>query len=467
MRQNEYRKSLTTRQNIAMPRTSSGPFGTIANLNRLCRTALVIDGILATGRNWQEVAREVAEKQYKARGYEPPKPDVVRQYFSLELAPALDPGYRSKLSYPAALGLQYPEVRRMVVAPLLDLLFGLDLPKLNQMQRKERFSHAAISELERQGEPEEAKFMRLLNHVALKRRPGRSSDQPFRPHWAMYQTLLICQMNLVHVLFSEVSGLFSRRLRPIEQEVEELSKVAHIDALALLYGLVLEALEITDWSRLRTAKDAVIAWLPNLHKLPECRRVAPLLERAVKRGCDQAVPRQFARECAMDRVTPGSWREPGPIISVPELVYGFPKNDDSLEFLTMRELDIKRMSILIEQHAIPTVGAQRAGSFPFKGKRAQPLKDLSSAVSLALSDLDGWQEGRFWIMQRGTRCAIAATGQESFPLMLVEFGYLRGDPVTDRPILAMPWILGEWLWVDSTSESRDIAEEVIQFFQEG
>ena len=464
-----------------MPRPSSGPFGTLSNLSRLCRAALVIDGILATGRRWEEIAREVSETQYKAHGHAPPRPDVVRRYFSLEMAPALDPGFKAPLGYPAALALQYPEIRPMVIAPLLDLLFGLDLPKLDQIERKERISAQAIKAAEDQGRLDDAKFMRVLNQIAPGRRRGGASDQPFRPLWALYQTLLIGRADLVRVLFSEEAEGFTRRIRPIEREVAELREEVHIDALALLYGLVLEALELTDKSRLHAAKSATLAWLPNLYKLPECRRVAPLIERAVQRACKQAVARRFSQTIAYDRVSPGSWRDPGPLVSFSELVYAFPDNADSLQFLTMRELDIGRMSELIEQRAarwLPARPARRRAPqivgetatktrFPFRGLRAKPLKALFELVSGTISELEGWDEGRFWVMQRGTRCAVTATGQASFPMMLVDFGYLRGDAVTDRPIRVMPWVLAEWHWIESTADPKAIAKHVSKFLRKG
>lgn len=464
-----------------MSRSSSGPFGTLQNLNRLCRAALVIDGILATGRRWDEIAREVRETQYEARGYAPPRSDVVRRYFSLELAPALDPGFRAPLGYPAALALQYPEVRPMVIAPLLDLLFNLDLPKHDQIERKKRFSAEAIRATADQGSPDDAKFMQLLNQIAPGRRRGRASDQPSRPLWSLYQTLLIARSDLVRVLFKEEAGMFTRQLRPIEQEASELAKAPHIDALALLYGLVLEALELTDIKRLLAAKHATLAWLPKLYELPECRRVAPLIEFAVESACSKCISKRFSRAIAFDRVRPGSWRDPGPLVSIEEMVFGYPDNADSLEYLTMRELNIARMNEMIEERAYAWIAARSSNKrapkladndtpstkFPFRGKRARPLGGLYDLVSEGVPDLGGWKDGRFWMMQRGTRCAVTATGQESFPLMLVDFGHLRGDPVTDRPIPAMPWILADWHWVESTVDLTAISRRVIKFLRKG
>jgi hypothetical protein len=464
-----------------MPRSSSGPFGTLQNLSRLCRAALVIDGILATGRRWEEIAREVRETQYEARGYAPPRSDVVRRYFSLELAPALDPGFKAPLGYPAALALQYPEVRPMVIAPLLDLLFDLDLPKHDLIERKQRFSAETIKETAVQGRPDDANLMQLLNQIAPGRRRGRASDQPSRPLWSLYQTLIIARRDLVRVLFKEESGMFTRKLRPIEQEASDLAKEPHIDALALLYGLVLEALELTDGNRLGVAKHATLAWLPNLYKLPECRRVAPLIELAVARACSKSVSKRFSRVMAFDRVRPGSWRDPGPLVSVEEMVFSYPDNADSLEYLTMRELNIDRMNKMIEDHATSWIPAQPSATraakvaanvlfatrFPFRSKRARPLGVLHKLVSAAVTDLGGWKDGRFWVMQRGTRCAVTATGQESFPLMLVDFGHLRGDPVTDRPIPAMPWIVADWQWIESTADLTATSRLVIKFLRRG
>jgi hypothetical protein len=70
-------------------------------------------------------------------------------------------------------------------------------------------------------------------------------------------------------------------------------------------------------------------------------------------------------------------------------------------------------------------------------------------------------------MQRGTRCAVTATGQESFPLMLVDFGHLRGDPVTDRPIPAMPWILAAWQWIETTADFTATSRLIIMFLRKG
>lgn len=472
-------KNASKSEGMARPR--AGPYGTVSNLNRLCRTALVVDGLLATGRKWQDIAREVSDHQYKARGYTPPKPDLVRQYFSLEKAPALDPGYSSSLAYPAALALQYPEVRPLVIAPLLDLLFGLDLAKADQAEHKQRFDERSIKEAEKHDKVGAAEFMRLLNRIALSRRRGRSSGLPIRPHWSLYQTLLIARHDLISALFEQRGDSYGRRLRPIEAEVQQLADVPHIDALALLYGLVLEALELCDANRLLVAKQATLEWLPKVHELPECRRIAPLLERAVIHACSQAIPRRFSRVMALDRVRPGTWRERGPLVSVDELAYGFPSNADSIEFLKLRDLDIEQMNKRIEAQAQQWLLARSTSNLsngkgaahgpmaklPFRARSTIPLRAVSDFVMSSLPDAAGWREGRFWVMQRGTRCAVTTTGQEGFPLVLVDFGYVRGDPVTDRPISSMPWILADWQWVEQTPTGSKAGKQIVRFLKKG
>jgi hypothetical protein len=472
-------KNASKSEGMARPR--AGPYGTVSNLNRLCRTALVVDGLLATGRKWQDIAREVSDRQYKARGYTPPKPDLVRQYFSLEKAPALDPGYGSSLAYPAALALEYPEVRPLVIAPLLDLLFGLDLPKADQAERKQRFDESSIRAAEKHAKPGVAEFMQLLNQIAPGRRRGRASGLPIRPHWSLYQTLLIARPDLISILFEQRGDAFGRRLRPIEEEVAQLADVQHIDALALLYGLMLEALELCDENRLDAAKRATLKWLPKVHELPECRRIAPLLERAVLHACSQAFPKRFSRVMALDRVRPGTWRERGGLVSVEEMAYGFPSNADSIEFLKLRDLDIEQMNKRIEAQAqlwlrarsvhMPSarqsIPREPVFKFPFRARSSIPLRGVSDFVLSSLPDAAGWREGRFWVMQRGTRCALTATGQEGFPLVFADFGHMRGDPVTDRPISSMPWILADWRWVEPAATGSEAGKRIVQFLKKG
>lgn len=480
-----------------MPRSKPGPFGQLSNLNRLCRSALVVDGLLATGRSWEDIAREVAQEQYAKRGLTPPTRDVVRRYFSLEFAPGLDPGYRAPLSYPAALALQYPEVRPMAVAPLLDLLFGNDSPKADQIARKDRFSDKDIAARQDHGEHEAADFMRLLNRFAASRRPGRPTRSAERHHWSLYQTLLIARKDLIGAMFVEHASGYGRRIRPIEEEVADLMHVAHIDALALLYGLVRESLEFTDHHRLATAVEATLGWLPNLFHLPECRRIAPLLARAVLRACDQAVPKRFSREAAFDRVRPGTWRDGGPLVSVEELAFRIPPAEDSMQLhelaFGMRqadepmhrspigELDIEAMSRRIEAEAqrwLPTHGVtkrspksasrvQASAEFPFAEPWTTPLMHLTDLVRASLPAVQIWNEGSFWVIQHATRCAVYPIGWECFPLMLVDFGHLRGDPVTDRPISGMPWILAEIVWVEAFIQAPQTSDTVTEFLKLG
>lgn len=408
--------------------------------------------------------------------------DVVRRYFALELAPALDPGYQSKLAYPAALALQYPEIRPMAVAPLLDLLFGLDLSKHDQAQRKERFPDRMVKEAIDAGRSGDADLMRLLNAVAPGQRRGRPSGQPVRPLWSLYQSLLLCQLDLAQTLFETgANGGYYRRVRLIQEELEDLSKSTDLDALALMYGLLLEALELADLHRVLAAKKGVLSWLPTLRTLPACRRVHPILERAVRRACDAAVPRTFNRAAALDRVRPASWRTPGPFVAVSDLAHRFPSNADAIDFFTLRDMNIEHLTALIEKRAITGLSREHeptrrraeepissgASTFPFKRRTAGPLRAFHLDISARLRHVEGWAAGRFWIIQKGTRCAIAATGQASFPLMLVDFGYVRGDPVADRPIVAMPWILADVLFVDPASNLTDSTRKSISFLRRG
>ncbi len=465
-----------------MPRSSPGLFGRVDNLNRLIRSALVIDAILATGRSWQETAREVAEQQYVARGLTPPRADVVRRYFSLELAPALDAGYRSPLAYPSALAMQFRDVRPMFIAPIMDLLFGLDLSKVDQLERSERYSAAEIRRATLQGNDDLAEFMEAMNNAMPSRRRGRPSSQPVRPLWELYQTLLNCRQNFVEILFVRDVAGFGRAVRPIEQEVAEVSGFLNLDALAILYGLVLESLELADHKRLATARQATMDWLPNLRKLPECRRVAPLIEEAVRTACLQAVPRSFCRAAAYSRVLPAFWRDPSWSFSPLEQMFRHPSTSDSLEFYKFKGLDIKRMSVLIEKHAAQRLeqgpsdkktssrasrGADKPALFPFRGAAAKPIKALYEAVLSSIPSLDGWKDGAFWVMQYGTRCAIASPGHDAFALVLVDFGHMRGDPVADRPILAMPWMMADWNFIPLSQSHLAIQKRSTKFLRGG
>lgn len=51
--------------------------------------------------------------------------------------------------------------------------------------------------------------------------------------------------------------------------------------------------------------------------------------------------------------------------------------------------------------------------------------------------------------------------------MLVDFGHLRGDPVTDRPISGMPWILAELVWVEAFLQIPKTSETAIEFLKLG
>lgn len=465
-----------------MPRKQPGLFGRIDNLNRLIRSALVFDAVLSDGRRWQDAAREVAEQQYVARGLVPPRADVVKRYFSLDLAPALDAGYRTPLAYPTALAMQFPHVRPMFIAPLMDLLFGLDLSKADQLERSQRFSAAEIKKAREQGNKDLGQFMETMNNAMPTRGRGRPSSEPVRPLWEIYQTLLNCPKELVHVLFVQDEDGVTRAIRPIEQELEELVVQPSLDSLALLYGLVLESLELADSKRFVAARDATLAWLPNLAKLPECRRVGPLIEHAVRSACSQAVPRRFSRASAYNRILPGAWRDPSWSFNAMEKMFAAPSVIDSIEFYKFKGLDIKRMSVLIEEHAArwlePGQTNERASKdvanqstkparFPFRGKSSRPIKALYESTSAAVPSAVGWGDGNFWAMQYGTRCAITSPGSGTFALVMVDFRHLRGDAVTDKPLSAMPWITADWTWINVTDDPLPIHNQVAAFLRDG
>lgn len=436
-----------------------------------------MDGVLAaTGLRWQEVDEQVRAGQYDANDLNAPSRKAVEGFFRLKYAPGLDPSGDSELSYLAALCLEFPQVRQLALCPLLDLMFGLDISKREQAATKLRFSDRLVKQAFEARRSDDYDFMRLLNTVSTNRSRGRPASGAHQPLLDLYRTMLIADPPVARLLFAESELGWSRVLRPIEVEVSEIAQLDNLDALALLYGLVLESLLLLDHRRFGIAKASALAWLPKLEALPECRRVAPLIDLAVRRCCTLAVPGVLSRATAIDRVIPASWRQPGPLIDVAELVWRAPNGVDEIEFAKLRDLDIEAMSREIELRALkplpgtassPGAGQRKAIKDQVSLQVQQSSSDLMSSFELMLkqaaSTTETWTYGRFRVMQNATRCAVLATGQRAFPMMLVNFDFLLGDSVTDRKIPAMPWILADIVWVHSEADLSGTVNLVCQF----
>ncbi|MEI8030293.1 MAG: hypothetical protein WCH35_10995 [Comamonadaceae bacterium] len=463
-----------------MGRPSAPPSGTISNLHKTLRTALLVDGLLArTGLTWEQIQESVSARYEVGTA---PSKAVVRLYFRLEVVPTVEV-IRGRPPWVAMVGMCYPFAADLYFTPLIDLLFERHNSSGKAAFDRAFFPKSWLERAKTEDPKGEYVQMRFLNILALKARREEALEHAEHPLRMVHLTLLRTDHSVSAVLFDVWrSGLF-RRTRPIEQELADLGKIRSLDSLAAVYGLCLEASELVDRNRFEAARSKLTERLKWIDALPECRRVAPILKDVI----DQAVRRLFLLTYSVPRVlkmaVPDGWQSPGPSLELidelqphakarnpskassgDETLATIPRDrsgttpsvpnlgpvQDNFHSYIDKGVDPKAILQEVERN-LQSPQPQRLDDDTLKVISAGPdnaarpttrrrFLVLIQKARLADPKITEWHQGSQLVLQRGTRVVLVIPKENSIWLVFLTYDFLAGDPVTDRAMLLMPWI---------------------------
>lgn len=245
------------------------------------RSGYFIDSLREqTGFSAEKLDQRIRNNQYLRLQLIPPAEETVRDYFRLYRSVAFEPYGKDGIGpWLLAAELEFPGCSKAFFHPLFDLLLG---HVESQAYWAARFQHIPddwIEDAARRGDTELAERWRQSNiqlSGKISRRTSRKRDRLTATHLC----LLRLSDNAPAFLF-ERNGLaasWSRRYRPLEEELGFMTRSETINTLAGLMGLLLEADEIGDRRRIDAFRQAVSGRLATLEKLPACKRIGKRLK---------------------------------------------------------------------------------------------------------------------------------------------------------------------------------------------
>lgn len=255
----------------------------------ISRTAYCLDKLrLDEGIGAPTIYKRICENQYERFGLRCVSYETVRDYFRLRESPGVDPPLINDPSndppWLFALELEFPGSTDAFFHPAFDLLWGQVESRHYWGERVQRIPSEWIEEARSNGRLEDAAEWMTLNSALSKR--GRrnkvaSSPPPLRvAHIAM----LRLPQEYREALFKSIrnTGFVSRRLGNVDVERKFCLERISMDSLAALLALLLEANCMTAWDRFHEIRRAMKVLLPQVAKLPECKRIEEALLIAVE-----------------------------------------------------------------------------------------------------------------------------------------------------------------------------------------